>query len=144
MWLARSGNLKHWGQHQLLMEARSGMWDSVKIGLGAQPIETPEGWLIIYHGVRITASGSIYRIGLALLDLDDPSQVIRRSRQWVFGPEADYERIGDVRDANFPCGAVVSEQNDELRLYYGAADTTLAVATAKVSELLEFLKHEDV
>lgn len=143
MWLAKSPDLLHWGQHQLLMQARHGWWDSAKIGLGPQPIETAEGWLIIYHGVRVTASGSIYRIGLALLDLDEPSRVISRSKQWVFGPSAEYERIGDVRDANFPCGAIVDESRDELRLYYGAADTSMAVASAKVSELLDFLKQEN-
>lgn len=142
IWIARSPDLQHWGQHALLLQARQGFWDSQKIGLGPQPIETPEGWLILYHGVRLTAAGSIYRLGLALLDLDDPTQVIRRSQQWVFGPTTDFERTGDVGNANFPCGLVVDEQKDELYLYYGAADTCMAVATAKVSELLEFLKRD--
>ncbi len=142
MWLSRSSDLRHWGEHQLLMEARRGWWDSQKIGLGPPPVETSKGWLIIYHGVRETASGAIYRVGLALLDLDDPAKMIRRSQQWVFGPATDYERIGDVGGANFPCGAIVDEQKNELRLYYGAADTCVAVATAKIDDLLDFLSDD--
>ncbi len=142
IWLAKSPDLQHWGQHGLVMETRPGFWDSQKIGMGPPPIETSEGWLILYHGVRLTAAGSIYRLGLALLDLEDPAKVIRRSQQWVFGPSTDFERAGDVDNANFPCGLVVDEQTDELYLYYGAADTCLALATAKVSELLEFVRKD--
>ncbi|MFQ5865112.1 MAG: glycosidase [bacterium] len=143
MWIAYSPDLIHWGQHHLLMEAQSGgWWDAYKIGLSPQPIETQEGWLIIYHGVRITASGSIYRLGLALLDLEDPSKVIRRGKQWVFGPTEPYERRGDVPDATFPCGAIVNDETGELYLYYGAADTCMALATAKLDVLLDFLKQD--
>jgi len=142
MWLATSPDLQHWGHHTLLMQTRDGFWDSQKIGLGPQPIETPEGWLMLYHGVRLTAAGSIYRLGLALLDLENPAKVVRRSQQWVFGPSTHFERMGDVGNANFPCGAVVAEDKDTLHLYYGAADTCLAVATAKVSELLQFVRQD--
>jgi len=141
IWLSFSPDLKHWGDHLIVIEARRGAWwDANKIGLGPQPIETPEGWLIIYHGVRPTAAGHIYRIGLALLDLEDPRRVIRRSEEWVFGPDEPYERIGDIADVTFPCGAVVDPQTNELRLYYGAADTTVALATAKMNDLLSYLK----
>lgn len=124
----------------LLLEARDGAyWDAGKIGLSAPPIETSEGWLIIYHGVKQTASGSIYRLGLALLDRDDPGVILRRGEDWVFGPEEPYELMGEVPNVVFPCGVVVNCASDELRMYYGAADTCVAVATAKVSELLEWL-----
>ena len=140
IWLSFSPDLKHWGDHMVLFEARDGAyWDAGKIGLSAPPIETSEGWLIIYHGVKLTASGSIYRLGLALLDLDDPGVVLRRGDEWVFGPEESYELMGDVPNVVFPCGVVVNSAADELRMYYGAADTCVAVATAKVSELLEWL-----
>ncbi|MGH2574283.1 MAG: glycosidase, partial [Ignavibacteria bacterium] len=140
IWLSFSPDLIHWGNSGILIPARKGgWWDAFKIGLGPQPIETDEGWLIIYHGVRTTAAGALYRLGLALLDLDDPSKVIKRCDEWVFGPNKIYERIGDVPDVTFPCGVVV--RSDELIMYYGAADTTIAVATASVKEILNFILH---
>lgn len=143
MWISYSPDLIHWGEHQILIEARrGGWWDANKIGLGPQPIETPEGWLIIYHGVRNTASGSIYRVGLALLDLEKPGKVIRRGNHWVFGPSEPYERIGDVEDVIFPCGAVLDPETGKLHLYYGAADTCIALATAKLNDLLDFLRYD--
>lgn len=142
IWISYSPDLKHWGDSSILLPSRRGSWwDAYKVGLGPQPIETPEGWLIIYHGVKTTAAGSLYRLGLALLDLDDPGKVIKRGSEWVFGPNELYERIGDVPDVTFPCGAVV--KGDEMILYYGAADTSMAIATASMKEILEFLKHSE-
>jgi predicted GH43/DUF377 family glycosyl hydrolase len=140
IWISFSPDLIHWGNYQVLLPARTGgWWDSNKIGLSPPPIETEEGWLIIYHGVRVTASGSIYRLGLALLDLDDPTKVIRRGSEWVFGPREIYERVGDVPDVTFPCGIIT--EGDRLIMYYGAADTTMAVAFASIKELLDYLKY---
>jgi predicted GH43/DUF377 family glycosyl hydrolase len=99
--------------------------------------------LIIYHGVRITAAGCLYRLGLALLDLDDPLKVIRRGDESVFGPDEPYERVGEVGDVVFPCGVIQDPKTGEIRLYYGAADTTIALATANVNELLDWLKKQD-
>lgn len=142
IWISYSPDLKHWGDSAILLPARKGSWwDAYKVGLGPQPIETSEGWLIIYHGVKTTAAGSIYRLGLALLDLDDPSKVIARSDEWVFGPNEHYERIGDVPDVTFPCGVVL--KGDELIMYYGAADTTMAIATASLKEVLEFIRKHN-
>lgn len=136
IWISYSPDLIHWGNSSVLLPAREGSWwDANKIGLGPPPIETPEGWLIIYHGVRQTAAGSMYRLGLAMLDLDDPRKIIKRCDEWVFGPHEMYERIGDVPDVTFPCGVVVKDDN--LIMYYGAADTTIAVATAPMSRVLE-------
>jgi predicted GH43/DUF377 family glycosyl hydrolase len=140
IWLSYSSDLQHWGDHMVLLEARDGAhWDARKIGLSPPPIETSAGWLIIYHGVRHTPSGALYRIGLALLDLEDPATVLRRSEEWVFGPSAPYERQGDVPNVVFPCGAVVDETRRQLRMYYGAADTSVAVATANLDELIDWL-----
>ena len=139
IWISFSPDLKHWGDHQLVIPAkRGGWWDANKIGLSPPPLQTSEGWLILYHGVRQTVSGSIYRLGLALLDLDDPTRVLRRSDRWVFGPEASYEREGDVDGVVFPCGWIA--QGDEIKLYYGGADTCVALATGNLSDLLEFVK----
>ena len=141
IWLSYSNDLKYWGEHKLLIQARKGAWwDANKIGLNTPPLETPEGWLILYHGVRYTMSGAIYRLGLALLDLNDPFKVLRRSDEWVFGPDACYEREGDVDNVVFPCGWIYDKKTDEIRLYYGAADTSIALATAKLNDLLQYIK----
>ena len=121
----------------LLPARRGGWWDARKIGLSPPPLETPEGWLILYHGVRTTAAGCLYRLGLALLDRNDPTRVLRRSSQWVFGPREVYELEGDVPGVVFPCGWVV--EDDEVRLYYGAADSSIALATASLKDLLQFV-----
>lgn len=142
MWVSFSPDLKHWGDHTVMLEARRGAWwDANKIGLSPPPIETPEGWLVIYHGVRTTPAGCLYRLGLALFDLDDPRQVIRRGDEWIFGPDEPYERMGDVGDVVFPCGFTHNPETGELRLYYGAADTSIALAIGNVQELLDWLKE---
>jgi predicted GH43/DUF377 family glycosyl hydrolase len=140
IWLSWSPDLRHWGDHHILLRARRGSWwDANKIGLSPPPLRTSEGWLMMYHGVRTTASGAIYRLGLALLDLDNPSRVIYRSDEWVFEPDTDYELFGDVDKVVFPCGWV--EENGEVRIYYGAADSRIAVASANVAELLDWLRQ---
>lgn len=139
IWLSFSPDLKHWGDHQLLIPTRTAYWDGQRVGLACQPIETELGWLVFYHGVRQTTAGQIYRTGLALLDLRKPWKLLRRTDEWVLGPQAYYERVGDVGDVVFPTGAVVFKETDELRIYYGAADCTVAVATARLSETLEYL-----
>ena len=138
IWLSFSPNLKHWGDHRELIHARRGSWwDANKIGLSAPPMATEEGWLVLYHGVRTTASGSIYRLGLVLLDLEEPGNVLRRSEEWIFGPKASYEREGDVDDVVFPCGWI--EKEGKIFMYYGAADLCIGLATANLSELVAFL-----
>jgi predicted GH43/DUF377 family glycosyl hydrolase len=139
IWLSFSPDLKHWGDHQILIRARRGAWwDANKIGLSPPPLQTQEGWLLLYHGVKTTASGAIYRLGLALLDLDDPRQVLARSDEWIFSPREPYELFGDVDKVVFPCGWILD--GDAIRLYYGAADSCLALATGRLSELLSWLK----
>lgn len=142
MWLSYSFDLRHWGDHKLILEARSGAWwDADKIGLSTPPIETPQGWLVIYHGVKRNAAGSIYRIGLALFDLDKPEHCLKRSDEWVFGPEEPYERHGDVDNVVFPCGYTIAPDGDTLHLYYGAADTCIALATGSVRAMLDWLEQ---
>lgn len=140
MWMSYSPDLRHWGSHRLLLAARRGAWwDANKIGLTAPPIETPQGWLIIYHGVRQTASGAIYRLGLALFDLLNPESCLRRSDEWVFGPEEPYEQFGDVNDVVFPCGYTIAPDGDTINIYYGAADSGIALATGSITEILAWL-----
>ena len=140
MWISYSPDLRHWGSHKVILEARrGGWWDANKIGLCSPPIETPRGWLTIYHGVRQTASGSIYRLGLALFDLERPEICLLRGDSWMFGPEEQYERGGDVKDVVFPCGQTIDADGDTVRLYYGAADTSIAMATGSIRCMLAWL-----
>jgi predicted GH43/DUF377 family glycosyl hydrolase len=140
MWISYSPDLRHWGSHKIILEARrGGWWDANKIGLCSPPIETAKGWLMIYHGVRQTASGSIYRLGLALFDLERPEVCLQRGDSWIFGPEAPYERCGDVNDVVFPCGQTIGADGDAINLYYGAADSSIALATGSIRCLLSWL-----
>ena len=137
MWISYSPDLRHWGDHSLLLEARDGAWwDAGKIGLGPPPIETPEGWLVMYHGVHTTSDGPSYRAGLALLDLEDPRVVRHRTDEWVFGPAEPYEMHGDVGRVVFPCGWIHDEPGNRLLLYYGAADSVIGVATASFTDVM--------
>jgi predicted GH43/DUF377 family glycosyl hydrolase len=141
IWMSYSPDLRHWGDHSLLLPAREGAWwDAGKIGLGPPPLETAEGWLILYNGIRRTVSGSLYRLGLALLDLEDPRIVLNRTDEWIFGPAEPYERVGDVAGVVFPCGWVDAPERDELRLYYGVADSAIALATARLSDVVAFVR----
>jgi predicted GH43/DUF377 family glycosyl hydrolase len=143
MWMSYSPDLRHWGSHKLMLEARRGAWwDAHKIGLSPPPIETSQGWLVIYHGVRLTAAGCLYRLGLALFDLHTPERCLKRGHEWVFGPEESYERRGDVDNAVFPCGYTLAPDGDTLHLYYGAADTSIALATGSIRTILEWLEQQ--
>jgi predicted GH43/DUF377 family glycosyl hydrolase len=140
VWLSRSKDLRQWSNPEPVMASRKGAWwDATRMGLGPAPIETEHGWLGVYHGVKQMAAGPLYRAGLVLFDLDDPAKVIRRSPQWVLGPSADYETHGDVPNVVFPTGMIHDEENNELRLYYGAGDSVIAVATASMDEVMDYL-----
>jgi predicted GH43/DUF377 family glycosyl hydrolase len=139
IWISFSPDLKHWGDHRTLIRTRDAYWDCHRVGLACQPIETTKGWLIFYHGVRSTTAGAIYRVGMALLDLDEPWKVLRRSDEWVLGPREFYERVGDVGDVVFPSGATIHKETNQLNLYYGAADCTVAVATADLSDVIDYI-----
>jgi len=134
IWISYSQDLHSWGHSRVLLTPRPGYWDSYRVGASIPPIRTARGWLEIYHGTQMTASGPIYRAGAALLDLDDPSRVIARCSVPLLSPREDYERIGDVGNVVFPCGAIV--EDGEIRMYYGAADTYLCVATASLDDVI--------
>ncbi len=142
MWISYSNDLIHWGDNKPMIETRAGsFWDANKIGLATPPIETEDGWLVLYHGVKNTSAGAVYRIGLALFDLEKPEICIKRGAEWVFAPETFYERVGDVGNVVFPCGYVILSDRDTIHLYYGAADTCIGVAMGKISNMLAWL-HE--
>lgn len=141
IWLSRSSDLESWTAPEAVMARRAGgWWDSARIGMGPPPIETDAGWLVVYHGVRTTVAGQLYRVGLALLDLEQPARVIRRSDEWVLGPRDGYEITGDVPGVVFPCGLTHDEASGVLRLYYGAADTCIGLATARLDDVLAYLE----
>jgi len=142
IWLSWSPDLRFWGDHMVLIPAREGgWWDAHKVGLGPPPLETERGWLLLYHGVRTTAAGSIYRLGLALLDRERPDRVLARSSEWIFGPQELYELYGDVPLVVFPCGWILDDDGDTVRMYYGASDTSICVATASLEALLDWLER---
>lgn len=143
IWHAKSSDgLQSWAQPGLLLPERGGpWWDGLRVGVGAPPFKTDDGWLLIFHGVKSIADSPCYRLGLALLDKDDPRKVLRRASEWVFAPEAEYEIHGLLPSVVFTCGAI--PRGDEVWMYYGAADTTVGLAIAKLDDLLQFVHEHD-
>jgi beta-1,2-mannobiose phosphorylase / 1,2-beta-oligomannan phosphorylase len=136
--LSRSDDLLSWSAPEQVLQPRAGAWwDSLRIGLGPPPLRTEHGWLLLYHGVKETVAGGIYRVGLALIDLDEPTRVLRRLPSWVLAPLAPYERSGDVPNVVFPCGLLHDPAAGEVRLYYGAADSSICLATARLDDLVD-------
>jgi predicted GH43/DUF377 family glycosyl hydrolase len=135
IWVSYSPDLVNWGDSQVVVTPRGGFWDDYRVGASVPPIETPEGWLEIYHGVKMTSAGPIYRIGTVLLDLEDPGRVVRRCAAPILSPREEYERIGDVFNVCFACGAVLDEKGG-MKIYYGAADTSICVATTTLEQLM--------
>jgi predicted GH43/DUF377 family glycosyl hydrolase len=139
IWSARSPDLIHWGWPHCVVPERGGpWWDGLKVGGGTPPIKTDLGWLIIYHGVKEFAGQSVYRAGVALLDLEQPHKLLARSPGWVFGPEALYEQRGITPNIVFPTGALV--RDGEIWMYYGAADTSCCLARADLQDVLGVLE----
>ena len=136
IWISYSNDLYSWGNSDVLISPRSGYWDSHRIGASVPPFRTDEGWLEIYHGVKMTSAGPIYRTGAVLLDIENPSKVVSRCEIPLLSPRDEYERVGDVNNVVFACGAIL-EDSGELKLYYGAADTCICVATADLQELID-------
>lgn len=143
VWVSYSDDLVFWGKPAIVLPARGGpWWDGIRVGAGLPPIETEDGWLLVYHGVKDAVRGPIYRIGAALLDLEQPERLIARARRWLLGPREGYERTGDAPNVVFACGGFV--RDGRLWMYYGAADSCICLATAKLSDVLSLVKNERV
>jgi beta-1,4-mannooligosaccharide/beta-1,4-mannosyl-N-acetylglucosamine phosphorylase len=140
IYVSESPDLVHWGRHRQVMSTRSWTWESTKIGAGPTPIETPEGWLLIYHGVLTSCNGFVYSMGAALLDLDEPWKVIARSKDYLLSPQVNYEQVGDVANVVFPCAALVDGPTGRVTIYYGAADTVTCLAHGYLPEIIDFVK----
>ena len=146
IYLSRSPDLVHWGRHRHVMSPikEENGWQSTKIGAGPAPIETSEGWLLLYHGVVTTCNGFVYSAGAALLDLDEPWKVIARADPYLMTPSVPYEQVGNVQNVVFPCGSLIDGKTGRLALYYGAADTVIGLAFGYVHEIVEFVKAHRV
>lgn len=139
---SESPDLCFWGRHRHVLGTVPNSWQSTKVGAGPVPIETPDGWLLIHHGVLTSCNGFVYAAGVALLDLDEPWRVIARAAPHVLAPELPYECVGDVPNVVFPCAAL--REGNRLAIYYGAADTVTCLAFAYVDELVAFAKDHDL
>jgi predicted GH43/DUF377 family glycosyl hydrolase len=142
--ISYSPDLVHWGESRVVMKPVPYHWDELKVGPGATPFRTDKGWLHIHHGVYRTMSGAVYRLGVALHDLDDPSKVIGISDDWILQPEDPWETTGYVPNVVFTCGAV-PEEDGTVKIYWGGADTVMCVGTARIEDLVEMcLKNSRV
>jgi predicted GH43/DUF377 family glycosyl hydrolase len=137
VWISYSPDLVHWGDSKVIMKPVTYHWDEMKIGPGATPIRTERGWLNIYHGVFPTMDGSVYRLGVALHDLDDPSKIIAVGDNWILQPEDPWELVGYVHNVVFTCGAI-PEEDGTVKIYWGGADTVMCVGTAVINELVDY------
>lgn len=135
IWISFSPDLLYWGDPRPVMTPRPRKWDCEKIGPGAPPIKTPQGWLVIYHGVRQTSAGSLYRLGAVLLDLEEPWRVLGRANEAILSPVASEDYLGNVGNVVFTCGAIL-EETGELKIYYGAADQVICLASAPVADVI--------
>ena len=143
IFLSQSKDLEFWGRHRFVFGTWPGnasAWQATKVGPGPAPIETDEGWLLIYHGVLNTCNGFVYRMGCALLDREEPWKVLYRSADYILAPWEIYECVGDVPNVTFPCAALADAGTGRIAIYYGCADTVTGLAFTTVDTLIDFLK----
>ena len=136
---SQSRDLCDWGRHRFVLGPTSG-WQMTKVGAGPVPIETTEGWLLIYHGVLESCNGFVYSMGAAILDIDEPWKVLHRTGAYILAPRRLYEQVGDVPNVIFPCATLSDAATGRIALYYGAADTTTCLAYTHVDELVDYVK----
>nr|WP_307992878.1 glycoside hydrolase family 130 protein [uncultured Niameybacter sp.] len=142
IFISESPDLVYWGKHRHVMSKGDGQWwQSLKIGGGAAPIETTEGWLLFYHGVTGTCNGYVYSMGAAILDIDDPAIVKYRSEEFILTPEEWYEERGFVGNVIFPCATLHDSETGRIAIYYGAADSYVGLAFTTVKEIVKFVKE---
>lgn len=145
IYLSYSPDMKYWGEHRCVMKVapfEESAWQCTKIGAGAVPIKTDEGWLEFYHGVINTCNGFRYAMGAALLDLKQPDKVLYRSKSYLLSPAVSYELTGDVPNVIFPCAAL--SKGEKVTVYYGAADTVVGIAFGYIQEVIDFIKNESL
>lgn len=144
---SESPDLTYWGRHRHVMGAIKGdisAWQSTKVGSGSVPIETSEGWLLLYHGVLNSCNGFVYSFGAALLDIDQPWKVLYRSKDYLLSPQEYYECVGDVPNVVFPCAALSDSETGRIAIYYGCADTVTGIAFTRIDQLIDWLKKNSL
>ena len=141
IFVSESPDMEFWGRHRHVMGRGSSWWESLKIGGGAAPIETSEGWLLFYHGVAGTCNGYVYSIGGAILDIDNPSIVKYRCQNFLLTPEEVYEESGFVPNVTFPCATIHDAATGRIAVYYGAADSYVALAFTTAEEVITYIKE---
>ena len=147
IFLSQSPDLEFWGRHRHVMSPapfEQSAWQCMKIGAGPVPIETPEGWLLLYHGVLHSCNGYVYAFGSALLDLEQPWKVLARSGRYLISPQTLYECVGDVPNVAFPCASLYDEPTGRLAVYYGCADTVTGLAFGYVPDIIRFTKETNI
>jgi len=147
IFVSQSKDLEYWGKHRYMMGAVPGdesAWQCTKVGPGPVPIETDEGWLLIYHGVITTCNGYVYRMGCALLDLEEPWKVKYRTRDYILAPYETYECMGDVPNVVFPCAALADADTGRITIYYGCADTVTGICFTTVDNLIQYMKENNL
>jgi beta-1,4-mannooligosaccharide/beta-1,4-mannosyl-N-acetylglucosamine phosphorylase len=143
IYYSESPDICHWGNHRSVMGTAGG-WQSTKVGAGPTPIETTEGWLLIYHGVLTSCNGFVYSAGAALLDIDKPWKVLYRTAPYIISPQELYECVGDVPNVVFPGAALCDAATGRIAIYYGAADTVTGLAFTQVDELIDFIQSNSL
>jgi len=141
---SESPDMCHWGRHRFVMAPKPWTWQSTKVGAGPTPIETADGWLMLYHGVLTSCNGFVYSMGAALLDLDEPWKVLYRTAPYLLAPWELYECVGDTPNVIFPCAALVDAPTGRIAVYYGAADTVTCLAYTQADELIAFVKENSL
>ncbi|MCG8476751.1 MAG: glycoside hydrolase family 130 protein [Cytophagales bacterium] len=147
IFISQSPDMKYWGEHRHVMSPapfEDSAWQCMKIGAGPAPIETKEGWLLIYHGVLRSCNGYVYSMGAAILDLEEPWKVKYRMKPYLLSPQTAYECVGDVPNVVFPCACLHDESNGRLAVYYGCADTVTGLAFAQIDELIGYIKENSL
>jgi beta-1,4-mannooligosaccharide/beta-1,4-mannosyl-N-acetylglucosamine phosphorylase len=143
IFLSESPDLVYWGRHRHVMSRGGQWWQSLKIGGGAAPIETTQGWLLFYHGVTGTCNGYVYSMGACILDIDNPSVVKYRCNNFILTPEAWYEERGFVPNVIFPCAALADAETGRIAIYYGAADSYVGLAFTTADTIVDYIKAND-
>ena len=144
IFLSESPDLTYWGKHKFVMGKGRLWWEDLKIGGGPAPIETSEGWLVFYHGVQGSCNGFVYSMGGVILDKDNPSVVKYRCESFLLTPEDWYETCGNTPNVCFPCATLHDPDTGRIAIYYGAADTYVAVAFTQVDEIVAYIKEYNV
>ena len=143
IFLSQSPDLTFWGKHRHVMSPAN-TWDGTKVGAGPTPIETDEGWLCFYHGVTTSCNGFTYSMGAAITDINEPWKVLHRTDGYLLNPRTLYECVGDVPNVVFPCAALTDSKTGRIAIYYGGADTVVALAFCEVNEIVEYIKENDI